>query len=300
MRKTGMNHKLLHWLAILLILATGILHFVTTAEEYSEARYMGVLFLANFFGSLVSALGIARRKLGWGWILGVVIAAGSIIGYIQSRTIGMPGMEVEAWYDPIGIPAVLIETAFLITFGIVKPWSADSSASVGEGMPAGQKHIAWTAASIALLTIGLVSVRLVVGDVSRQGEHPLPEAVISAQTLEDEYGIRVTLVAVTAAGGMVDVRYRIIDPEKAAKLIDPEHGGIMPMIHVEDVLCTEPGLRPRYENIFLVPDPHMRTQKLLPDRMYFTLIPNSRNAVTRGASVIVVFGDVALEPLVVR
>lgn len=294
-----MKYKLLHWLAITLILATGILHYISAAEEYSEARYMGVLFLANFLGSLVSALGIARRKLGWGWILGVVIAAGSIIGYIQSRTIGMPGMGVEAWYDPIGISAVLIEVTFLTTFGILKPWS-DPSTSVDEQMPVGQKYIAWTAAAIALLTIGLVSVRLAVGGASHQGEHPLPEAVISAQTLEEEYGIRVTLVAVTAAGGMVDVRYRVIDPEKAAKLIDPEHGNIMPMIHVEDVLYTEPGLRARYENIFLEPNPHMRVQQLIPNRTYFNLIPNARNAVTRGASVIVVFGDVALEPLVVR
>lgn len=294
-----MKHKLLHWTAIFLILAIGILHYITAAEEYSEARYMGVLFLANFLGSLVSAFGIARRKLGWGWILGVIIAAGSIIGYIQSRTIGMPAMEVEAWYDPIGIPAVLIESAFLALFGIVKPWS-DPSANASEGMPAGQKFIVWTAATVALLTISLVSVRLAVGGGSQKSEHSLPEAVISAQTLEEEYGIRVTLVAVTAAGGMVDVRYRIIDPEKAAQLIDPEHGGIMPMIHVEDVLCTEPGLRARYENIFLEPDPHMRTQQLIPDRTYFTLIPNTRNVVTRGASVIVVFGDVALEPLAVR
>ncbi len=294
-----MKQQNLHWLAILLIIVTGVLHYITAPQEYSEARYMGVLFLANFIGSLVSAIGIARRRLGWGWILGVVITAGSILGYIQSRTVGMPGMEVEEWYDPIGILALLVEAAFLVVVGIVKPWS-DSFDDGDVKIPATQKRLVWGAISIAVLTISLVSIMLRVGGANRQNEHPLPDAVISQKVLEEQYGIRVTLVAVTAAGGMVDVRYRIIDPEKAAQLVDPEHGGIMPMIHVEDVLCTEPGLRARYENIFLEPDPHMRTQQLIADRTYFTLIPNTRNVVTRGASVIVVFGDVALEPLAVR
>jgi hypothetical protein len=40
----------------------------------------------------------------------------------------------------------------------------------------------------------------------------------------------------------------------------------------------------------------MRTQKLVADRMYFTLIPNTRGVVHRGTSVIVVFGEVAIEP----
>jgi hypothetical protein len=96
-----------------------------------------------------------------------------------------------------------------------------------------------------------------------------------------------TLVAVTAAGGLVDVRYRVIDPEKAA-LLATEEDGIMPMVYVEN------------GDVMLMPDAHMRTQKLVADRMYFTLIPNAQNAVKRGSSVIVVFNDIALEPMITQ
>ena len=121
---------------------------------------------------------------------------------------------------------------------------------------------------------------------AHESEHPLPERIISAQTLEEEYGIRVQLVAVTAAGGMVDVRYRIIDPAKAAKLV--VDGGIMPMVYVYG------------SAVMLMPDMHMRTQKLIADRVYFDLIPNTQNAVKRGTVVTVAFGDVALEPMVTK
>lgn len=430
-----MKNKFLHWSAILLILATGFLHSITAAEEYSQARYLGVLFLANFLGSLAAAFGIARRKLGWGWLLGVIIAAGSILGYIQSRTLGMPGMEVEAWYDPIGIPALIVEALFLAAFALARPWASLSdhaeaftppraaqpsvyrtSAGLLGGIslfvliqvtqvyqagkdvcgltfahpqvlfqsPAGlkiffigtvffvvflsscfaaygvwrrrfwagwaiglfsaaallfgiyQSRIAgvpeiailqwrspagiaallgmtflgvffWSNAwalgleelspmlqdrsrqpvfilslALVIVSVGFISYQL--GAVNNHVEHPLPETVISNDTLEQEYGIRLTLVGVTAAGGMVDVRYRVIDPLKAAKLIDEEEGGIMPMVYVSN------------GGIMLMPDMHMREQKLVAGRVYFVLIPNSQNAVKRGTVVTVVFGNVAVEP----
>lgn len=283
-----MKTKTLQWLAILLIVITGYLHLITAGEEYAEARYMGVLFLANFLGALVSAVGILRRKLWWGWILGVVIAAGSILGYIQSRTVGMPGMEVEGWYDPIGIPAMITEGLFLVVTLLAKPWSASVMQETDSSPTKNTDRHTLLAASmtLAVVTVGFFSYQL--GARNSHTEHPLPETVISNDMLEQEYGIRLTLVAVTAAGGLVDVRYRIIDPVKAAQLVDEEDGGIMPMVYVGN------------GDVMLMPDSHMRDQKLIADRMYFNLIPNTQNAVKRGSVVTIVFGDVALEPVLAQ
>lgn len=284
-----MKSKVLQWTAILLILITGYLHYVTAAEEYSEARYMGVLFLLNFFGSLVAAIGIFRGKLWWGWGLGIFITAGSILAYIQSRTVGMPGMEVEEWYDPIGISAILVEGLFIVVFVLLKPW-ADSIAPKIPLLSVNRSDrapIYVTFAMLAMIAVGyFYNTRF--GAQRNMNEHPLPETVISAQTLKDEYGIEMYLVAVTAAGGMVDVRYRVIDPVKAEKLVDPQDGGIMPMVYVRD------------GDTMLMPAMHMRTQRLIADRMYFVLIPNSQNAVKRGVAVTISFGDVALEPMIVK
>lgn len=298
-----MKSTLLKLSAIVLILVTGYLHFITTPHEYSEARYMGILFLLNAVAALISAVGILRSRFLWGWALGFLIAAGSILGYLQSRTIGMPGMEAEEWFDPIGIPAVIVEAGYLIVFALARPWidsNSPTEASPEAQNNGGRRLIVLNAALAGMVAFSLVSVPLGLGGTSRSGEHTIPDTVITAQRLEEEYGIRLTLVAVTAAGGMVDVRYRIIDPEKASQLVDPDDGGIMPMLHVQDELCTDTGPYAQYAEILLMPDSHMRTQQLVADRMYFTLIPNTRGVVRRGTSVMVVFGDVAIEPLPAR
>ena len=277
-----MKPKFIPWIAIGLILVTGWLHFITAASEASEAFYMGWLFILNFLASLVSAVGIFRRKLWWGWGLGVFVAAGSILGYILSRTVGMPGMEVEEWADPIGIPAMIVEGAFLVLFFLEKPWQTDLAGFV---KTAKSPQVAIPAMMLTVMMFSLVSYQVGARSNSHGG-HPLPDTILTEQALEEQYGIKLELVALTAAGGLVDVRYRVLDPDKAAQLVSD--GGIMPMLHVDDT------------DFVLVPDAHMRTQKLVKGRMYFALIPNSQNVVKRGTPVTVAFGDVAVQPVATR
>jgi len=71
---------------------------------------------------------------------------------------------------------------------------------------------------------------------------------------------------------------------KAEKLVDEEDGGIMPMVFVGN------------GDVMLMPDMHMRDQKLIAGRIYFNLIPNTQNAVKRGTVVTIAFGDIAVEP----
>ncbi len=81
--------RMLKLTAILLIVAVGVVHLIGAPQHYRAAPYMGVLFVANFVGSLVSAGGIYRDAL-WGWLLGVLVAGGAIVAYIVSRSVGLP------------------------------------------------------------------------------------------------------------------------------------------------------------------------------------------------------------------
>ncbi len=49
--------------------------------------------------------------------------------------------------------------------------------------------------------------------------------VVSATDLEQEYGIKVNLVAVTATGGLVDLRFMVVDKEKAAHALHEAGAG---------------------------------------------------------------------------
>jgi hypothetical protein len=72
-----------------------------------------MLFLANFFGALLAAIGIYRGNR-WGWSLGVLVAGGAFVGYVVSRTVGLPGLPVEEeWLEPLGLLSVLVEALFV-------------------------------------------------------------------------------------------------------------------------------------------------------------------------------------------
>jgi hypothetical protein len=99
---------------MVLIALTGLIHLLVTPEYFEYAAYVGLLFLLNVAGSALSAYGISRGAR-WGWILGLVIAIGSFVGYIISRTVGLPGAPGilrEPFTEPPGLLSLVVEAAF--------------------------------------------------------------------------------------------------------------------------------------------------------------------------------------------
>ena len=115
-----MKYRVLQWLGVTLILVLGIIHFLLAPDEYKEAHYIGILFGANFLAALISAVGILRGNT-WAWVLGLLIVAGSLCGYILSRTTGMPGMDPEEWLTPSGLAAMAVEGVFILLV-FLRPW----------------------------------------------------------------------------------------------------------------------------------------------------------------------------------
>lgn len=109
-----MDFKVLKWFGVILITATGIIHFIEAPEYFNEAGYLGTLFILNGLGSLLTAYGIYKKE--WlGWAVGFLIALGSIIGYGISRTSGLPGSGIKEWFDFMGILSLAAEGLFILT-----------------------------------------------------------------------------------------------------------------------------------------------------------------------------------------
>jgi len=109
--------KFLKWLAVALIIITGVIHALDAQHCFHEAAYKGWLFYANAIGSLIAAYWIIRNKA-WGWKLGLFIAAASFMFYIISRTIGLPYIpaEPDEWLEPLGIASLILESLFVLIF----------------------------------------------------------------------------------------------------------------------------------------------------------------------------------------
>jgi len=119
---------------VALISLVGLIHLLVTPEYFGFAAYLGLLIFANFVGSMVSAVGIYQGRV-WGWVLGAVMAGGAFLAYIESRTLGLPGLPSwEPFTEPPGLLSLLVEAIFLGLAVYVLLWKREATASSGGAM----------------------------------------------------------------------------------------------------------------------------------------------------------------------
>jgi hypothetical protein len=147
-----------------------------------------------------------------------------------------------------------------------------------------------TAALLALAGSPLRPARAAPGhEGAGAASQPARTAVVTDPAgLEARYGIRVQHVALTGGGGLVDLRFTVLDPSLARKVLDGHAGAPRIVVEGGGVELQAPehgGLR------------HVKVQK---DAACFVLFPNARGAVKAGTRVAVAFGDVRVSPVVAR
>ena len=108
---------------------------------------------------------------------------------------------------------------------------------------------------------------------------PLP----APSALEMQYGIQIAQLGVTASGGLVDVRFKVLDAAKARKLLgNPANA---PMLIAGD----KPPL--------MAPHHALRGAKFGQGQVFYILYPNLRNAIQPGVEVTVAMGDARIGPV---
>lgn len=110
---------------------------------------------------------------------------------------------------------------------------------------------------------------------------------VTAEVLEKQYGAKIQMVGLLAAGGLIELRFQVVDKDKAMALFGPVEQ--MPMLAVEGtstVLESAKGMK------------HHMT--LLNGGSYFMFYTNAANAVHAGSQVSMVINGVRLEHIVVQ
>jgi hypothetical protein len=111
--------------------------------------------------------------------------------------------------------------------------------------------------------------------------------LVTRAGLETRSGVKLTGVAVTGGGGLVDLRYQVVDPAAAAALHDP---GSPP-----ELVDERTGLV--VDNLFMG---HSHRGPLHAGERYFLLFENPGNLVHRGTRVTVVLGGARVQHVPVR
>jgi hypothetical protein len=108
-----------------LLAATGALHLALAPEYLHEQAYIGVLFILGGLTALAVAARLWRAEDRLAWGLGGAVAAGMAVGFVLSRTLGLPGFHESDW-ELSGLLSVVIEVGFLGTLA----WHARTEAGV--------------------------------------------------------------------------------------------------------------------------------------------------------------------------
>jgi hypothetical protein len=111
-RNASTQGKLLTLVGIVLIALEGLIHLLDAPDSFEDATYKGLLFVALVLGAAVASVGIYRGQR-WGWSFGALIAGSALVGYVISRTTGLPGLPAEEWLEPLGILSLLVEGLFV-------------------------------------------------------------------------------------------------------------------------------------------------------------------------------------------
>ncbi|MGW9027248.1 hypothetical protein ACWGQ5_24350 [Streptomyces sp. NPDC055722] len=84
-----------------------MLHTLLVPDHLKEKFYIGVLFAVGSAVMLVVAVGLVTLKRPLvAWPTGALVSLGMIIGFVLSRTVGLPGGYYEpGWEPPYGVLA---------------------------------------------------------------------------------------------------------------------------------------------------------------------------------------------------
>ena len=68
---------------------------------------------------------------------GLVVAGGALVGYVASRTVGLPGLpaEPDAWFEPMGVASLACEGLFVVLFAVTQTKARRDGAVVPSGDP---------------------------------------------------------------------------------------------------------------------------------------------------------------------
>jgi hypothetical protein len=125
------------------------------------------------------------------------------------------------------------------------------------------------------------------GQTSAEPPPQWQRPAVSASGLAERSGVRLIRVAVTGGGGLLDLRYQVVDPSKAVAV----HEAKTPPALIDE----RTGL---VDNRLLMGHAHHGQLKAAVS--YYLIFENTGNWVRRGSEVTVLLGDARLEHVIVK
>ncbi|THF69299.1 hypothetical protein E7T06_12450 [Deinococcus sp. Arct2-2] len=104
-----------HGLGLILLLGIGWIHFRDIPDKLGETPSLGWLYILLVAGCAAAGAWLLSHQHRMGYVLGALISAGAILGYVLTRSTGLPGArgDIGNWGEPAGVVSLVLEAAFL-------------------------------------------------------------------------------------------------------------------------------------------------------------------------------------------
>jgi hypothetical protein len=98
-----------------------LVHVLQLPDAFASVDYLGVLFVAAIVGCVVLAALLTRMSDQLVWAATGALPALVLIGYILSRTSGLPGFteDIDVWTEPLGLASLVFEGLLVCLSGAV-------------------------------------------------------------------------------------------------------------------------------------------------------------------------------------
>lgn len=105
-----------HWLGLILLAAVAWIHYRDIPGKLGETPYLGWMYILLVAGCAAAGAWLFTELARAGYALGAVISLGAIVGYVLTRSTGLPGAtgDIGNWSEPSGIFALIVEAAFVV------------------------------------------------------------------------------------------------------------------------------------------------------------------------------------------
>jgi hypothetical protein len=105
--------------AIIGLLGVGLIHLIDSIGKYSETRYLFWMYIALIVGTIVVSGALLHRESRLAWTGAGLLAASALVGYVLSRTTGLPSAkgDIGNWTEPIGLASLFVEGCLVALAG---------------------------------------------------------------------------------------------------------------------------------------------------------------------------------------
>jgi hypothetical protein len=102
-------------LAVVGLAGIAVIHVLDAPDTFEGVKYIFWLYIAIIVGAIPFSLLLLQWSSRLAWIGPALLAAGPLLGYLLTRSVGLPGDsgDIGNWLDSLGLASMFVEAAVL-------------------------------------------------------------------------------------------------------------------------------------------------------------------------------------------